>query len=150
MRKSLLFISALAFTFGTVSAAQAQTFTVDSERKTQTTFGTASADARSYFGSHSTGKSKVTMADGTKVKGTWECVAMSQPPGIFTMHIICENTGSSGNYTTVMGCNPLGEDNGISCNGGMRGKSGDYEGRTGSVSFQIKDADATGTGQWHN
>ena len=89
------------------------------------------------------------MADGTITKGKWECVSMSQPPGIFTVHVICENTSSDGNFTTVMGCNSLGEDKGMSCNGGMRGKSGDFVGKTGSVSFQLDGDSATGTGQWH-
>lgn len=129
--------------------ATAQTFTVESERSMVTDFGTPPTSGPSYFGSHSTGKSKVTMADGTTIKGTWECISMSQPPGIFAMHVMCENKSKAGNFTTVMGCNPLPNDNGMTCNGGMRGKTGDYEGKTGAVNFHLTGGKANGTGLWH-
>ena len=140
----------LAAAFLIPASAMAQTFTSEAMRETQTTFGAPSAEGPSYYGSHSTGTSTATMADGTKVTGSWACIAMSQPPGIFAMHLICENTSESGNFTSVYGCNPLGkEGTAISCVGGMRGKSGDFEGKTGSSTILIKGADSKGTGQWH-
>lgn len=133
------------------ASAMAQNFTYETNETDSTDIGAPNPDGPSYFGSHSTGTSTRTNADGTKVKGKFECIAMSQPPGIFKMHSICNMEEKDGNFSAVFGCNPMNEDGSeISCVGGMRGKTGTHEGKTGSMTFHGKDGSGKGTGNWHN
>ena len=86
---------------------------------------------------------------GEELANTFDCVAMSQPPGgTFMSNVVCEVTGLTGAYQVFAGCNVVGEEE-QSCVGGLVGVSGEYEGRRGSITWHAQGNASKGTGIWH-
>ena len=153
MIKSKMYIATataiLALGFG---SANAQTFNFESKNDTPVVVGGIGADGGSYVGSYVTGSGVSTNADGSKLKPTSKCVSMMQPPNgnIFAVHVACDATRKAAVYSVAGGCNFMNkEKTEISCVGGLKGKAGELEGRTGSITWHTKGGISMGTGQWH-
>lgn len=134
-------------------SAQAQTFTFSSAANTPTTVGTMGPDGVPIAGSHWTGTTTTTWADGKKTSDTYACISTTQPPNdaIFDMHAICDATGAAGDYTSVWGCNFQDKERTqIGCVGGLYGKTGMFAKKGGGITYMGKVAAGTGTGQWSN
>jgi hypothetical protein len=151
MIKSKMYIATaiLALGFG---SANAQTFNFESKSDAPVVVGGIGPDGGSYVGSYNTGNGVSTYADGSKLKSTSKCVSMMQPPNanIFAMHVACDVTREATIYTVAAGCNFMNkEKTETSCVGGLKGKAGKLEGRTGSITWHTKGGISKGTGQWH-
>lgn len=132
-------------------AASAQAFTFTSTTDESTNLGTSTAQG-TIAGAFWSGTTTTNYVDGGTVESTYQCVSMSQPPrdAIFMMHGVCDGTSEQGDYTVYTGCNLMNEDGTeMGCVGGLIGKSGEYAGRSGSVTIHAKDGASSGTGQWY-
>ena len=142
-------LAALA-AIGVSGLVDAQTFTFESTTTDQTMLGMAPGTGPS--GQHWTSEVTTTFADGTTTTAATECVATSQPPNnsIFMMHGICEGAADGGTWTSVMGCNPIGEGStAMGCVGGLYGKTGDFEGMNGAFTAHVNGGNSHGTGEWY-
>lgn len=142
-------LAALA-TLGLSGLANAQTFTFESTTTDQTMLGMAPGAGPS--GQPWTADVTTTFADGSTASSSTECVATSQPPNnnIFAMHGVCEGRAESGSWTSIMGCNPLGEGSmAMGCVGGLYGKSGMFEGMRGAFTAHVSGGISHGTGEWY-
>ena len=141
-------IAALA-TLGLSGFASAQSFTFESTTTDQTMLGMAPGTGPS--GQHWTAEITTTFADGSSTTSTSECVAMSQPPNnsIFAMHGVCSGSADDGSWTSVMGCNPIGDTMAMGCVDGLYGMSGMFEGRSGGFTVHVNGATSHGTGEWY-
>lgn len=152
--KTLLNAAAFCAAAFAVSAANAQmiTFTTkdDAGRKE---VGTTSPEGVPVMGAYWTGGADTVWAGGKKSKEKYACVSTTQPPrdAIFAAHLICDSTGPDGTFSSTWGCNPLNkEGTEVGCVGGLLGKTGKYQGKRGSASFQGKaDGTGKGAGQWY-
>lgn len=144
-------IAAICAASFALTAASAETFTFKSSNGDETVVGGVGADGVRFGGAYWTGSGVSTSQAGKKVKYTYKCVSMSQPPrdSIFMSHSACNVAAEDGNFSAVMGCNILNaETREASCVGGMYGETGAYEGRRGSMTNHGKDGKSSGTGQW--
>jgi hypothetical protein len=133
-------------------SANAQTLNYEVNNDTTVRVGGVGTDGGSYVGSYLTSNAVTTNADGSKLKSTSKCVSMMQPPNgsIFAVHLACDVTRKAAVYSVAAGCNFMNKENTeISCVGRLKGKAGELEGRTGSVTWHSKGGIAKGTGQWH-
>jgi hypothetical protein len=151
MIKSTMYIATaiLALGFG---SANAETFNFEGKNDTTVRVGGVGADGIGYVGTYSTGSAVSTNADGSKLKSTNKCVSMMQPPNgnIFAVHVACDVTRKAAVYSVAAGCNFMNkEKTETSCVGGLKGKAGELEGRTGSITWHTKGGISKGTGQWH-
>jgi len=137
-------------TIGITACATAQGFTFTSTNNDQTQIGMAPGEGPSA--GTWTSASTARFADGSTITSTSNCVSMSQPPNntLFAMHSFCDGTSEAGDWTLVMGCSPMGDDSGrLACVGTLIGKTGDFEGRQGGISFMGDGDTSTGSGQWY-
>jgi hypothetical protein len=102
------------------------------------------------------GTSNVTWASGEKGTNSFKCTSMTDSPSAtFDMTGLCDVTDGGGDiYTILFGCNYLNEEQSASnCWGGLFGKTGQYEGKSGSISWHGTATDnggkSNGTGQWN-
>jgi len=153
MIKSKMYIATataiLALGFG---SANAKTFNFETKSDSPVVVGGVGPDGGSYVGSYITSNGVTTNADGSKLKPTSKCVSMMQPPNgnIFAVHVACDVTRKGAVYTIAAGCNFMNkEKTETSCVGGLKGKAGELEGRTGSITWHTKGGISKGTGQWH-
>jgi hypothetical protein len=151
MIKSTTYIATaiLALGFG---SANAQTFNFESKNDNSVVIGGIGPVGGNYVGSYNTGSGVTSNADGSKLKATTKCVSMMQPPNgnIFAVHIACDVTREGAVYGVAAGCNFMNkEKTETSCVGGLKGKAGELEGRTGSITWHTKGGISMGTGQWH-
>lgn len=126
-------------------------FTFESTSNELTQIGGDGSKDNPYMGAHWTGTSVGKLANGQETSSSFSCVSMTQPPNnsIFMMHMVCDITQESGSYSAVMGCQPLSDDApNFSCIGGLRGKTGVFEGRRGSITNHAMGPKSSGTGQW--
>ncbi len=145
-----------AVALATASAAQAQpqadTFTFTSEATSEVSIGSEGTGPNPYSAAYFTGNFTTALANGSSAKGTYICIAMTQPPAgkLFDMHMLCDGTDNRGTYSLTMGCTVINAKNSNwSCIGGMYGKSGGYAGKRGSLTNYTVNGKATGTGQWY-
>lgn len=141
-------VSAIAFAATGVSA---QNFTYDSADATAMAVGGPDYRGNPVVGTHSTGTSTITWADGTKTVDKYTCIGTTQPVNdrIFDVHTICDGGNSEGTYSAVFGCQFLSKDlQAIGCLGGLTGRTGKYAGRGGTITFSGKGGKGSGTGTW--
>ena len=151
MIKSTMYIATAILALG-VSSANAQTFHFESKNDTPVMVGGLGPDGGNYVGSYVTGSGVTTNADSSKLKATTKCVSMMQPPNgnIFAVHVACDVKREGAEYGIAAGCNFMNkEKTETSCVGGLKGKAGELEVRTGSITWHTKDGISKGTGQWH-
>ncbi len=103
-----------------------------------------------YQGSYQEGTSVVTYSDGTTENEKWTCIGVSQPPNakVFDFHVVCEASGAGGSYSMIFGCNSINEDGLQGCVGGLTGKTGRYEGKSGATTWSGTRGTGMGTMQW--
>lgn len=145
-------IIAAAVTALSTTAAQAESFTYQSQGDAPTVVGGTTPEGIPFGGSYVTGNGATSWADGTKSKYSYKCVSTVQPPrdAIFMVHMACDVTAADGTFSATFGCNPIaGKADQQGCVGGMLGKSGRYAGRRGSVTNHGKGTVSLGTGQWY-
>jgi hypothetical protein len=150
MKKTTLILSTLAIVLS-AGTAYAEGFTYVSTATTTKTVGGIGPTGTDYMGGYAEGTSKVVREDGTKLKASYVCVSTGQPGNskIFDVHMACDITAEDGTFSMVAGCQIMNEDGGeMSCVGGMQGKTGAYEGRSGNLSQHAKDGTSKGSGQW--
>ncbi len=154
MRKST-FIAAAATSLLFAGAATAQSFTYDVVwEPVESVGGMTGPNGTSGGAGVVNGTYKTTFDDGSVQEGKVRCVGMQQPDnGLFDIHLSCTSSDNTGSASLIYGCNYLGEpgpDTPLGCVGGLQGKSGDAEGRRGSLTMEwYSDANARGTGQWY-
>ena len=151
MIKSTIYLTFVMLVLG-VGAANAQTFTFEGKGDEPTVVGGVGPKGDTYIGTYGTGNEVAINADGSKVKSTSKCVSMTQPPNanIFDAHVVCDVSGTDGTFSIVAGCNSTNaEAREMNCVGGMTGKTGELEGRSGTISWRAKGDVSKGTGQWH-
>lgn len=147
-RMTIFAASALAFT---VSPALAQTFTYSSVDSTTTAVGGPDFRGNVMMGTHTTGTSTVTWADGKKTTDKYTCIGTTQPSNdkIFDVHTVCDAGNADGTYTAVFGCQFLTKDGkATGCVGGLTGRTGKYAGMGGAITFSGAGGSGTGTGSW--
>ncbi|NNC35814.1 MAG: hypothetical protein HKO02_00035 [Hyphomonadaceae bacterium] len=135
------------------TAAHAETFTYKSiESSEPKVIGGVGQSGADYYASSWSGTTDVKNADGTSYKSSFTCMSMTQPPNsqIFATHVVCDMTSPRGNASMVFGCIPLNaEKTEMNCMGGMSGKSGTYQDRSGTITAHITPDGNSGTGQWN-
>lgn len=137
-------IAATALSFA--SAAQAGTGVYKTTGGDSTNVGTAES-----MGNMQVGTSVVTMDDGSSRNENWTCIGTSQPPNakIFDMHFVCDIGSDAGTYSVSYGCQVLNPENEtLGCVGGLRGKTGVYEGMGGATTWSGTNGTGMGTLQW--
>jgi len=148
--KKILMASILAISV-CATTAYAETFTFKSTNGDETQVGGTTPEGMNYGGSYWTGTGTSTNASGKKIKYSYKCISLAQPPrdAIFMLHGSCNVAAEDGNFSTVMGCNVLdAETREVSCVGGLNGETGAYEGRRGNYTNHAKEGKSKGTGQW--
>jgi len=137
----------------TATAAQAQTFTFQATQTKAVTTGTTAPDGSNFGGLYQTGTQVVTTADGKKTNENWTCIGSTQPPrdAVFHFSTVCDSSGSSGDASSVWGCNFINrERTEVACVGGIYGRSGSYAGKRGTMTWHGVNGSGSGTGQWNN
>ena len=151
MTKITLYLTFTMLVLG-VGTANAQSFTFEGKNDAATVVGGVGPKGEGAIGTFGTGKSEATYADGSKMKSTSTCVSMTQPANahIFDVHVVCDVEGADATFMVIAGCTMINaEAKELSCVGGMAGKTGDLDGRRGTVSWHAKGNATKGTGQWH-
>jgi len=151
MIKSIL-TAAVILPFLAATTAHAQNFTYESSANDPLIVGGIGPSGNDYLGAYWTSENTTQLDDGTTRKSNSVCVSMRQPPNnqIFDSHIACEVTVSDGTFSAVFGCTLLdAKTNEMSCVGGLRGKSGAYKGKMGTITNYVKNGSSKGTGQWY-
>ena len=131
----------------------AQTLTFQSQEKDVVTSDGVRPDGTAFGGRYSTGTANMVWADGTKVTETYKCIGVTMPPNdtTYNARTICENSGPNGVSAVIWGCtSPDKVSKAIFCTGWASGKSGNYAGRRGTMTFRGVGDKGSGTGQWGN
>lgn len=152
--KNLMIGGVAAALLSCATAAGAQMFTYEITWGEVDMVGGIGASGDMYQGGSVEGTYVSTYAGGEENSGTVRCVGMDQPPNsMFAIHLACNAEGDSSLTGIAYGCNYLGEpgpETPLGCVGGMHGKSGEMDGRFGSVTMHWFSAtEARGTGQWY-
>lgn len=155
-------MSSFARTLGTailaslaLSAASfaADTFTTSSTSEVTSAISLSMGDGSTVAAVSNKGSSKAAYADGSKTTSTFVCQAQTRPPHEnFRTVGLCDVTDSSGDtFGILFGCNPTNqEETESNCWGGMVGKTGAYEGRSGTITWHgAEDGKSNGSGQWN-
>ena len=151
MSKLIIYLTFTMVVLG-VGTANAQYFTFEGKNDPATVVGGVGPKGEGAIGTFGTGSSVATNADGSKMKSTSTCVSLTQPANnhIFDAHLVCDLESADATFMVIAGCNVINaESRELSCVGGMAGKTGDLEGRRGTVSWHAKGDVAKGAGQWH-
>jgi len=151
--KAIGIAAAVLFATASVHAQPAaDNFTFTTKSGEPTIVGGNASAGNDYTGMHLDGTFENIRSTGQKTRGTFTCVAMTQPPNgkLFDMHMLCDATDNTGKYSVTMGCTIIDIATGhYSCIGGLYGKSGAYAGRRGTLTNYSLNGQATGTGQWY-
>lgn len=150
------YIATIGVLFATLATpAMAQSFTHETTwEPVEAVGGLSSPNGTQYAGGSVKGTYVTTMDDGSVTKGTVRCVGLDQPDGgIFALHLSCTAKDDQGSYMLAYGCNYIGKPGPgtpLGCVGGMEGKGGPANGRTGAVTMNWYAASKSkGTGQWY-
>ena len=101
----------------------------------------------------SAGTTNWTWASGKKSTSTYVCYSMTDRAGeLFALRGMCESTQDGEVVSSVMfGCNYLNEERTeTNCVGGLIGRAGAFEGKTGTISWHGKDGTSNGAGHWND
>jgi len=141
-------IASIALSLGAMAA---ETFTVTSTSEVTSTISVPTSDGGAAIAVASKGNAKIVNSDGSKANSTFVCQAQTRPPSeIFRQVGVCDVTDSDGTFGILFGCNFTNKEmTAANCWGGMVGKSGSYEGRSGTMSWAGADGASSGTGQWN-
>lgn len=131
------------------ATASAQSFSFEATRGDRMSLGGIGPNGTLYTGAHWDGTYKATFEGEKSQKGTFDCAATAQPPGLFAMHIACTMTQSDGSFTSSWGCNPLSAaQSEMVCVAGLYGRSGRFEGLSGGATSHQRDDISSGVGQF--
>lgn len=140
-----------AMTIG--SAAVAESFTFTSTGEVTGGIAVPMADGSEVTAGTSAGTTKWKWVSGGKMTTTYACHTMSQRPGsMFDLHGVCDiSEGDTVTSSVLFGCNFLDAEKTTSnCVGGLVGKAGDYEGKSGTISWNGSPTGSTGAGHWND
>jgi hypothetical protein len=127
------------------------TFTFTSTSENPAMLGGNGKNGVPYSGWHWIGSSIAQTSTGQKIKSSFTCVMMTQPPTdtLFMSHMLCDVTSAEGTYSATMGCQFIDQANLVaSCIGGLYGTGGTYAGKRGSITNYARGGTSIGTGQW--
>ena len=151
-----LSVPLLVLSFST--ATHAQPFTFTAQTQVNTTVQAPVANGKPVVANFLTGRVDLTYADGRKTSANVSCANWTAPrDSNFSLFGACVATESNGDkFSVTLSCTLVDEANRRSnCWGFLTGMPGQYEGRTGAVSWRSqvsadgKMASATGSGQWN-
>ena len=150
MKQAILGIFTI-IVFAGLGVANAQTFAFEGTSSEPTRVGGIGPDHADYDASYWSGVTNVVVANGEKFKSAFTCISMEQPPSanIFDSHVACDSKSANGAFSGIFGCYPLNQEKTeLSCVGGLSGKAGAYENRSGAMTIHVKGTVSKGVGQW--
>lgn len=151
----LIFASAVLLC-ASITAAQAESFTFEATATITNAVMLTSGPAP-YGATMSKGTSQVTYASGKKATNNFTCAAWTTPPGVTNQNGACLFSESAEDTASIASaCAVDAKTNMADCWGQLRGISGRYKGKTGTISWHgtisadQKTGKSVGTGMWND
>lgn len=152
MQKVTKTIAALvAFGMAFALPASAETFSFTSSGEPTGGIEVPMPDGNNVTAGTSAGTTTWTWASGKSSTSTYVCHVMSQRPGeMFNVHGVCDSSEDGKISSSVLfGCNYTNaEKTQSNCVGGLIGRGGQFEGKSGTISWHGSPEGSVGAGQW--